>query len=166
MIRLRKNVLFMIVLAVFALFYIGCEGPAGPAGDDGADGANGTNGTNGVDGNVTCLDCHSDENLTMKKNEFARSSHFGSKVDEGREDWSGSCTPCHTSEGFIEFAEFGTVSDGVLGGNNDFECRTCHGIHTTFEAQDYALRTTDATWGVDDTPFLLKGTEYVWYSGQ
>lgn len=157
MIRLKKNVLFIFVLTVLAIFFISCEGPAGPAGEDGADGNNGTNGTDGVDGNVTCLVCHSDENLTLKMNEFARSSHKVGLVDAERGgSWSAGCVKCHTSEGFIEFAETGSNNGGIPAGDNAFECRTCHGIHTTFEAQDYALRTSDATWDVDDTPFLLK----------
>ena len=95
MIRLRKNVLFMVILAVFALFYIGCEGPAG---EDGADGADGIAGSDGVDGNVTCLECHATEDFEMKVAQFARSSHNVGAVDAEREStWSSSCVQCHTS---------------------------------------------------------------------
>ena len=76
MIGLRKNVFFIVLFAVLALFFIGCEGAEGPAGADGADGADGiagVDGTDGADGNVTCLVCHSDENLALKQHEFAAS---------------------------------------------------------------------------------------------
>ena len=38
-------------------------------------------------------------------------------------------------------------------------------FHTTFEAQDYALRTTEAVAIWDDGNFLLKGNNF-WYSRQ
>jgi len=161
MIQLRKNVLFIVILAVVSLFFIACEGPAGPAGADGADGADGIDGYNGVDGNVTCLGCHATENFEMKRAEFARSSHSVGEVDEGRADWSGSCVQCHTSEGFIEYATNGTTMGGLVGGDNQFVCKTCHDIHQTFEAQDFALRLTTAVSVVDGSDFLLKGTNFL-----
>jgi hypothetical protein len=158
MIRLKKNVLFIFVLTVLAIFFISCEGPAGPAGDDGADGTNGTNGTNGIDGNVTCLECHATEDFEMKVAQFARSSHSVGAVDREREStWSSGCVQCHTSQGFIEYATDGATMGGIVSGDNQFECKTCHTLHTTFTAEDYNLRLTTAASVSGGSDFLLKG---------
>ncbi|MCJ7802053.1 MAG: hypothetical protein MUP82_06820, partial [Candidatus Marinimicrobia bacterium] len=155
MIRLRNNVLFMVVLAVFALFYFGCEGPAG---SDGADGADGADGLAGLDGNVTCLECHGTDDFEMKIAQFTRSSHSVGAVDAEREStWSGSCARCHTSQGFIEFTTDGEAMGGIVSGDNQFECKTCHTLHTTFTTEDFNLRLTTAVSVVDGSDFLLKG---------
>jgi hypothetical protein len=159
MIRLKQNVLFIVVLAIFALFFIGCEGPAGA---DGADGADGLAGADGVDGNVTCLVCHSDENLEMKRAEFAMSKHSAGEsvaYAGGR----ASCSRCHSHEGFVNFAEGFDAVD--IAGPSSWECSTCHGLHQTFESQDYALRLTDAVAIFDGGNFLLKGTNYLEVQG-
>ena len=159
MIRLRKYLLFMVVLAVFALFYIGCEGPAGADGADGADGIDGLAGADGVDGNVTCLVCHSDENLEMKKHEFANSQHYKGDIAVAYAGGRSSCSPCHSHEQFVAFAEGFTATN--ISNPSPWKCSTCHGLHQTFESEDYALRVTEAVSVSGGSDFALKGTNYL-----
>ncbi|MDX2431340.1 MAG: hypothetical protein QNK35_10425, partial [Bacteroides sp.] len=70
----------LAILLVGALVISSCEGPAGPAGTDGTAGTNGTDGTNGVDGNVTCLACHSGDNMTVVQQQFAGSQHSSGAI--------------------------------------------------------------------------------------
>jgi hypothetical protein len=128
----------------------------GPAGADGTDGTNGTDGQPGVDGNVTCIQCHNTPNQDNKIAQFARSSHYGGEVDDGRESWSSSCVRCHTSQGFKEYAAGLTVG-GLTGGENSFTCQTCHSIHSSFEATDYALRKSDAVNFIIDETVAFDG---------
>jgi len=112
------------------------EGPTGPAG------TNGTNGTNGVDGSagtVTCLACHSGTSMDQKKAEFAMSEHAVGAVAVASEGGNPSCARCHGSQGFIEYATLGAIA-GTITNPSAWECATCHGLHKTFEAGDYALR--------------------------
>jgi len=147
---MKTNKLFqfltMAMCAVAFAFVTGCEGPVGPPGADGADGADGIDGTDGqdgVDGNVTCLECHNQDNMDLNVAQFARSSHYGGEVDDGRESWSSSCVRCHTDQGFVEYAD-GFDIGGLTGGSNSFVCATCHSIHQSFTDVDYALRKDDA----------------------
>ena len=94
------------LLIAGAMFLSSCEGPAGPAGTDG---------TNGVDGNVTCLVCHSDDNMTAVQQQFAGSQHSSGAIAVG-------------------------LADQDIANPSPWECGTCHGLHTTFEEEDYALR--------------------------
>ncbi|MDA3894206.1 MAG: hypothetical protein PF517_21310 [Salinivirgaceae bacterium] len=159
--------LFLGIVAIASMtLIISCEGPAGAdgldgaagtAGVDGADGADGTNGEDGADGadgaagSITCLECHSETTIIEIGSEFVQSQHkLGEFVSYagGR----GSCASCHSSDGFIEFASFGFVEGSTLSSPGAWECKTCHGLHSTFEAGDYALRMTDpVTWIFDDT---------------
>ena len=152
----------MVVLAVFALFYIGCEGPAGADGADGADGTDGLAGADGVDGNITCLVCHSDENLEMKNHEFAMSTHSAGP-NVAYAGGRGSCSRCHGHEGFVAFAE-GFDAENIAN-PSPWKCSTCHGLHQTFESEDYALRLTEAVSIWDGGNFLLKGNNYLAIQG-
>lgn len=165
MIRLRKNVFFVIVLTVLALFFIGCEGPEGSAGADGiagndglggADGTDGANGVDGVDGNVTCFACHQDENFEKKRQQFSMAKHtLGEFVSYagGR----ASCSKCHGHEGFVAYAEGFQAQD--VANPTPWQCSTCHGIHQTFEVEDYELRLHEPVAAIFDpnVSFLLKG---------
>lgn len=112
------------------------EGPMGPAG---ADGTNGTNGADGKDGSVTCLACHSGTNMAQKKAEFAMSEHSVGAIAVDYAGGRAACAQCHSHEGFVQYATFGSVA-GDITNPSAWECATCHGIHSTFEATDYALR--------------------------
>ena len=148
--KFNSTIKLIILGFVCALLATSCvkEGPMGLAGingDDGADGAPGSDGQNGVDGNVTCLVCHSGENMLNKQAQYVLSGHKIGKFTLEREEWGASCGRCHTPTGFQQFAEQG--ADAIYGNIQNaetFDCNTCHGIHVTFEATDYALRTSGA----------------------
>ncbi len=145
-------------LLLFA-FVIMCVAPScvkeGPMGLAGTNGTNGTNGTDGADGTVTCLACHTGTSMDQKKAEFAMSEHALGAVAVESEGGNPSCFRCHSSEGFIEYAT-GTLA-GTITNPSAFECNTCHGLHKTFTAGDYALRfqakpvvsNQDATYSFD-----------------
>lgn len=139
-----KNLkLLTFLLAILAVFAIGCEGPAGQNGADGAPGANGSDGADGVDGNITCLVCHSGDNMDMKQSEFAQSAHSAGAIAVDYAGGRSSCAYCHSHEGFVEWANTGDVAAN-FSNPSAWECGTCHGLHKTFEEEDYALRADDA----------------------
>jgi nitrate reductase cytochrome c-type subunit len=141
-----NNFFRLLTLAIAALgfaFVTSCEGPEGPAGPAGPAGPTGSDGQPGADATLACLDCHSQANMDLNVSQFARSSHYGGEVDDGRESWSSSCVRCHTDQGFVEYAA-GVTIGGLTGGSNSFVCATCHSIHSTFEQTDFALRKDDA----------------------
>lgn len=136
-----KNVIQLTLLASVIMFTApSCvkEGPMGPAG---ADGTNGTNGTDGKDGSVTCLACHSGNNMAQKSAEFAMSAHSVGAIAVEYAGGRQSCAPCHSHEQFVAFTTIGSVP-GDITNPSAWECSTCHGIHKTFEGKDYALRIT------------------------
>jgi len=139
---MRNLKLLTFLLAILAVFAISCEGPAGPAGQNGANGTNGTDGTNGVDGNVTCLACHSSDNIQSVKEQFNQSVHSAGQIAVDYAGGRASCAACHSSEGFIEWAHNGEVAENISA-PSAWECATCHGLHSTFEVTDYALRADD-----------------------
>ena len=134
----------MLAGAIFAA----CEGPQGIAGlngtdgTSGADGTNGTDGTDGTDGNSTCLACHSGETKANIDAQFSLSVHNSGL---NAVDYAGGrsyCAECHSHQGFVQFATTGKVT-GTISNPTAWECGTCHGLHETMEATDYALRLTD-----------------------
>ena len=133
---------------VFALLAISCtkEGPMGPAGADGADGSDGTN---GVDGNVTCLVCHSGTNMEEKQAQFAMSAHSVGAIAVDYAGGRASCAPCHSHELFVQTMTLGEVVGDVTS-PSAWKCSTCHGIHKTFEGQDFALRSSDPVVAIFD----------------
>lgn len=138
---LFKFFLFCLVCAFVA---VSCtkEGPMGMAGADGKDGQDGSDGRDGVDGNVTCLVCHSSTNIEAVQGQFAMSVHRAGLVAVDYAGGRSYCAQCHSHEGFVQFAEFGKVF-GNITNPTAWKCNTCHGLHKTFEAQDYALRLSD-----------------------
>lgn len=158
--RFRSNTI-LLLLVCFVLVFAGCslfEGPKGPSGADGADGADGTdgiNGTDGADGHITCLVCHSDENLARVQHEFAGSQHSSGDIAVGYAGGRSYCYPCHSHEQFVAFTN-GLAPHNITS-PSPWKCSTCHNIHTTFEYEDYALRTTEAASTWDGGTFLLKG---------
>ncbi|MGM0621606.1 MAG: hypothetical protein ACQETJ_11220 [Bacteroidota bacterium] len=134
---------FKLILSVCLCAFLAAscvkEGPMGPSGDDGADGSDGRD---GVDGNVTCLVCHASDNIESINAEFAMSGHFSGEKAVAYAGARGMCAKCHSHEGFVQYAEFGEVL-GDITNPSAWECNTCHGIHETFEGEDYALRLND-----------------------
>ncbi len=161
MIRLRKNVLFVILMTILALFLFNCEGPAGEDGADGADGANGAagiTGIDGIDGNVTCFQCHATDNFEQAKYDFVASQHSSGSVAvsyAGGNVAYGNCTECHSHEGFVAFAN-GFDAQHITN-PSAWECGTCHTLHNEFTSEDYNLRMTTAASIWDGGTFLLKG---------
>ena len=152
---MKASRLFLLILLLPLIAFWGCEGDQGPAGPAGADGADGTDGTDGVDGNVTCLDCHSTANMVAISYQFDRSQHNAGTIAVDYAGGRASCAKCHSGNGYVEWAETGTV-DGDLTTPEPWECGTCHAVHESFEVADFALRKADPVeWIYDDgaTPF-------------
>lgn len=156
---MNKNIkiILLVVLALCFIFFIGCEGPAGPAGADGVDGIDGTDGADGIAGNVTCLVCHSEESLEIKRAQFAMSQHSVGDIAVAYAGSRASCAKCHSHEGFVQFA-LGFDAENIAY-PSPWQCSTCHGLHQTFEQTDYALRLSDPVVAIFDenVTFLLKG---------
>ena len=112
----------------------------------GADGSAGADGIAGVDGSLACGGCHNTEVKTVNEMAYRRSQH----AEAATLDYAGgrsSCAQCHSGTGFVEFQETGEVIAN-LSNPEAINCESCHGLHTTFEEDDYALR-------MEDTLFLL-----------
>lgn len=132
--------------AVFLAFAAGaCEGPAGergpvgpegPAGDSGPVGPEGPAGENAAE---TCSDCHaSDATIVAIETQYEESVH-GEYMSFERD--TNPCNTCHTSQGFTASLEGTTIDD--VANPARVNCRTCHTIHTAYDATDFALATTD-----------------------
>ena len=140
---MKYNSFFKLLTFAFVCAFLATscvkEGPAGQ------DGLNGQDGAPGADGNITCLECHTNNLILEKEAQFVLSGHRIGEFTLGREEWSGSCVKCHTPVGFKEFAEFGeaNIIGSSIENTETFDCNTCHGIHEDFEGiSDFALRIT------------------------
>jgi hypothetical protein len=79
-----------------------------------------------------CFSCHSDQNTRLKAAEFQwdNSIHAsGHNIDRN----SGSCSGCHTSEGFVTRITGGTAS--TVDNPTAIHCFTCHAPHTNGDLQ-------------------------------
>ena len=139
---MRDLVRFLFIGLLAFLIIPACvkEGPPGLNGLDGADGADGADGS---DGTVSCIACHSDNTLEAIQSQFAMSVHISGLNAEGYAGGRADCARCHSHEGFVHYAEFGTNLSGNITSPSAWECGTCHGIHKSFEVVDYALRLSD-----------------------
>lgn len=102
----------------------------------------GDTGAAGKDQNATCTQCHTfTDTIVAKMFQYAASKHAsGSTLTEATRN---ACAPCHSSEGFEECLKTG--ADTTAYGYSDaapINCRTCHQIHETYTASDWAVRTT------------------------
>jgi hypothetical protein len=157
---MRKRIFLNCVIAagfvVGLALMSGCEGPEGPAGPGRATGPAGTQGPAGpegpagADGSVTCLGCHSAEMPQIILEQFNQSVHSAGQIAVDYAGGRASCARCHSSEGFIEFARTGTVEENISS-PSAWECKTCHGIHQSFEETDYALRLAEPINFIFDT---------------
>lgn len=133
--HLNKFLAFLPIAVITVLmFTIGCtkEGPQGPAGTNGEDGQD------GQDGNATCGQCHDfSETIKGKMVQYDASLHATGTAFERN---STSCAPCHTSKGFREVMETGAQATGdAISNPTPVNCYTCHNIHQTYSADDWAL---------------------------
>lgn len=140
-----KQLIWLVVMA-FAVVFASCtkEGPQGPPGSDGS---NGTDGINGVDGTAGCITCHTnDSELAIKMAQFEHSVHYsGGQEHVGYANYAGgSCSMCHSHNGFIQALEDGTNFGGSHPEAASMSCYTCHQIHTSYTRDDYAMHYTDA----------------------
>lgn len=95
-----------------------------------------------------CFSCHNDQAFGLDfaaiQEEYTYSIH-GSGNNTNRN--SGSCAPCHTSQGFVEAAS------GIPASGDHYsaiDCFTCHAPHT---AGTFGLRVTEAIELEDGTSF-------------
>jgi hypothetical protein len=163
--RLFKGLsIALMSTALVAFVFTSCEGPMGPAGETGAagpagaigaTGSTGAAGATGADGNVTCLDCHDGDAMAAIQGQFNGTGHKAG-LYVGYAGGRNGCSQCHGSEGFINFATFGT--GGAVNSPSVWECKTCHGIHSEFVVGEYALRKTDFTFVFDATVTADLGT--------
>ncbi len=137
-----KSLLELLTLGFSFVFILASCTKEGPIGPSGADGTNGSDGRDGVDGNVTCLVCHSGTNMEQKQAQFSMSEHSVGAIAVDYAGGRASCAPCHSHELFVQTMTLGSVAGDVTN-PSAWECSTCHGIHKTFEGQDYALRSSD-----------------------
>ncbi len=132
----------MIVALLAVTACEGPEGPAGPTGPAGAAGPAGPVGPAGENSSQVCTDCHVND-LTMyaKQQQFALAVHGPGQYVRN----SSSCAMCHTHQGFLERLETGlwAYSLGTVPDAMPTNCRTCHQIHTTYTASDYAFTAQD-----------------------
>ncbi|MHA7109763.1 hypothetical protein ACRTDU_06530 [Sunxiuqinia elliptica] len=137
-----REIVRLLFVASLVLFIIPACVKEGPPGLDGADGADGADGSDGADGHVTCLVCHGGDNIEAIQGQFAMSVHKSGVNAVAYAGARASCAACHSHEGFVQYAEFGEVF-GNITSPNAWECGTCHGLHDSFDSDDYALRLTD-----------------------
>ena len=141
----------ILLIAMFAL--ASCAGPAGPVGAAGPAGPAGPQGAAGEApkaSDLSCTQCHNDTSVLVGKVyawEESRHSPAGTAwIEEaGRAD----CATCHSGASFVAAMTAGQnwqtypKTDGLLLPDaTPQDCRTCHVIHTTYTADDFALRTT------------------------
>jgi hypothetical protein len=139
---MNRRISLLLGAAFVALTVAACEGPTGPAGPvgpEGPQGPPGPQGPAGADAVNTCAQCHgNDATLLAIEWQFKESAHYNS-VYYHRE---GACMACHNHQGFITTAVNGEALPPYFDNPAPINCRTCHEIHTTFTAGDYALTTT------------------------
>ena len=126
---------WIFLLCVVSVF-LGCEGDEGPTGP-------------GADSSASCGACHDVTTSVLgKQTQWASSKHaIGTSWGRGS---SGSCAPCHSSEGFT----MSIAGEEVVASTSPTtaNCRTCHNIHKNYDATDYALATTAAVKLIGSVP--------------
>ncbi len=149
---MRRNTV-LLAAAVFLLPLVtACEGPQGPAGTTGVTGGTGATGATGPAGpvgpagqdvNENCTQCHAD-NVTLfaKQVQYQASKHrTGGTFERNDAD----CAACHTHQGFLDRIATGEQeAAAAVVDPAPINCRTCHQIHETYTAADYALTVSGA----------------------
>lgn len=136
---MMRKLHIMFGAALFALAATACEGPQGPAGAVGPAGPEGPTGPAGQSTTEPCSDCHAaDATIVAIEDMYAVSVH-GTYTSFERD--TPPCNQCHTHQGFVAKLQGNTLSD--IERPARINCRTCHQIHTTYQAGDFALATTD-----------------------
>ena len=145
-----KHLLWLLILLP-AIALMGCEGDPGAAGLAGADGIDGTDGIDGLDGidgvdgtdgangvsPSICMDCHNDVADLQVQLEYAMSGHKEG-LYVGYAGGRGSCSRCHSKQGFQRFAVGASAEDIVDPAAID--CATCHIVHPDPAAFDLRIQ--------------------------
>lgn len=149
--KMLRAVSSMLMVICLAFYFTACEGPEGPQGPAGATGAAGAAGVKGdkgdkgdpgdpgAAGTAGCITCHNmSTELVARVAQWEVSTHnVGGHFDRN----ATGCAMCHTSEGFREFIQTGTVAAAIPNASG-IGCRTCHNIHVTYDkTSDYSLAT-------------------------
>ncbi len=138
-----------VMFAFMSLVFTACEGPAGDPGaagaqgEQGIQGEKGDQGEQGDSGTAACNECHNvSQDILARSIQWEASKH----ATGGNFERNGtSCAPCHTSQGFLEVLESGAQFTATAISNPlPQNCWTCHQIHKTYSASDFALTTVDA----------------------
>jgi hypothetical protein len=128
MFKIKQFKWALALLAIFGLVVMDSCSNEGPAGVD------------GVDANASCTECHSaDPIIVAKILQWEKSGHGMGEAAESRA-WSGSCSRCHTEQGFQDY-----IATGSSSAENEpvpIGCRACHDIHSTYTYNDFGLRTS------------------------
>ncbi len=146
----RQTILICGMLLVTAIFLASCAGPEGPQGPPGPAGPAGPEGPAGPAGmaaeaEITCNECHNDTSLIAGKQTAWSDSLHGTGEAYVR-GTSSSCAGCHSGGAFSAMVAAGLNPGSVEAGDPNptrQDCRTCHQIHTSYTAADWALETTD-----------------------
>ena len=86
-----------------------------------------------------CSACHNDTTLVKAVQVQYSTSLHGSGLTFERN--AADCAVCHTSEGFTNGLAVGVNElDAAVENPSPVNCRTCHEIHSTYTAADWALR--------------------------
>jgi hypothetical protein len=134
--KLNFLTLILSVAVIVSLIVVSACTKEGPAGKDGEPGIDGTDGT------ATCGVCHDNSELVETKIlQWSASIHAtGGNYERNGID----CATCHTSQGFKERILTGAdTTANIINDPANINCYTCHFIHDTYSAQDWALRTTE-----------------------
>lgn len=94
---------------------------------------------------LSCVECHNDTDIITGKHASWSLSQHGSGGSFVR-GTSSSCAGCHSGSAFTEMVEAGLNPGSIESGDPDptrQDCRTCHQIHETYTAEDWALETTE-----------------------
>jgi hypothetical protein len=108
-------------------------------------------------GELSCAECHNDTTLISgMEATWGETLHAtGTSFLRGT---SAGCAGCHSGGAFSTRVAAGLGPDEVEAGDphpTRQDCRTCHQIHTTYTAADFALETTDpvALYAVEGATF-------------
>lgn len=147
---MRRSTAFVAAALLLIPLFTACEGPkgpegptgiAGPTGPTGPQGPQGPVGPAGQDANENCTQCHTNnEALFARQVQYENSVHRnGGNFERNAAD----CAACHTSQGFLDRIARGAMeASGTVENPAPINCRTCHKIHTTYTAADYAFTYT------------------------
>ena len=172
----------LLLIVATSLLLVNCTTepiyPEGPAGIDGIDGVDGKDGMDGATGTTECAACHNVAKSEEVHASYLFSGHYNENMDHdvdgdgindplsqyGNRGFGGlSCTSCHTSDGYIDWAANGVSGAGgshpVYPGTQTISCNTCHDTHTTFDFEnegfDYALRRIAPVMLVADNAYTI-----------